>query len=71
MEGTEVARLDRGADISEGGEEGVAGERSPTGDRRLGVVMAETYLVEETQTHFKVSIMTAPSPLSYFKGCAH
>ncbi len=37
MEGTEVARLDRGADISEGGEEGVTGERSPTGDRRLGV----------------------------------
>ncbi len=47
MEGTEVARLDRGADISEGGEEGVTGERSPTGDRLLGVVMAETYLVEE------------------------
>lgn len=44
MEGIEVARLGRGADISEGGEEGVAGESNFTGERRVGVVTVETYL---------------------------
>lgn len=42
MEG--VAKLGRGADISEGGEEGVAGESNFTGERRVGVVTVETYL---------------------------
>lgn len=42
-EGIEVARLDRGADTSDGGEPGVSGEARSTGDERFGLVMAETY----------------------------
>lgn len=48
-EGTEVARLDSGAEISEGGEAGVTGESNSTGDRRVGVVIADGYLTDRTK----------------------
>lgn len=43
-DGTDVARLERGADISEGGELGVTGDSSSWWERCVGVVMADTYL---------------------------
>lgn len=43
-EGTEMARLDRGADVSEGGEPGVARETWESADRQGGVVAEESNL---------------------------
>lgn len=43
-EGTEMARLDRGADISDGGDPGVAREAWDSADRQGGVVMEESNL---------------------------
>lgn len=43
-EGTEMARLDRGADVSEGGEQGVARETWESADRQGGVVAEESNL---------------------------
>lgn len=48
-EGTEVARLDSGAEISEGGQARVMGESNSTGDRRVEVVIADTYLTDRTK----------------------
>lgn len=53
-EGTEMAKLDRGADISDGGDPEVTREVRDTADRQVGLVMEDTNLhqTQLQQKHF-------------------
>ena len=53
-EGTEVARLDNGADTSEGGDPGVTGDAISTGGEQFGLVMVEMYLQNMKPERFTV-----------------